>query len=208
LAPGARSQQSAPASIPSDIASLQKAVQERDRALAELTTQIQQADAVTKEERATLAEAKLKALSSYYVSQASNYQNGDRLREYQQRVLSWQVSAANWLLLVVVLVALSGIVFAGYELVATRRLIGSAKSVPRGDAEPGSGTTTIIIEPTKIHITTAVVGIVVLGLSLGFLYLFIKEVYALKVLGIAGNGATQLVTAFSESSSLTSTPKQ
>ncbi|RWX75855.1 hypothetical protein EPK99_19440 [Neorhizobium lilium] len=203
MATTALAQQPAPSQA--EVDRLQKAVQERDRALTEIARQLQEANSMPEDQRSAIAAAKAQALASYFQSQVSYNQNGDRLREYQQRIFSWQITAANWLLFVVMVVSLSGVVFAGYEMVATRRMLGSATTAPvypaGAVAAPpqadgyAPAISTIVIEPTKIHITSAVIGIVILGLSLGFLYLFLKEVYAIKVFDITDTGTARVLTA-------------
>lgn len=216
-------QQPAPTQPLPSAEALQKQVDQLNRVILDLTGQISQTDALDPKHRQTVQEARSRSVQSYYESLVSLNQNGDRLREHQQKVFAWQITAANWLLAAVMIISMSGVLFAGYEMISSRGVIArkvialeqsSAKaaaalannpSPPAGqdpekksDSEDGanngvaSPATTITIEPTKIHITSAVIGIIILGLSLGFLYLFLKEVYAIKVFEITDTGGIKL----------------
>lgn len=162
-------------------------------------------------QRELLSDAQLRSWITYYESQQSLNRNGDRLREYQQRAFAWQLSAGNWLLAVVIIISLSGVAFAGYEMINARRLMATSiearkaalmletERLRAGGAAAGGGPTaqlpdiaalptTILIEPSKIQITSAVIGIVILTLSLGFQYLFLTTVYGIDVIDMTGTG--------------------
>ncbi len=214
----AYAQQSAPPQPAPAAEILQQQVDQLNSVIVDLTGQISQMNAIDPKHREAVQEARGKSVQSYYESLVSLNQNGDRLREHQQKVFAWQIKAANCLLVVVMIISLSGVLFAGYEMLSARRLIASgvtsgekstinavaaaiadnaqlpAGQAPENGAQNGgvSPATTITIEPTKIHITSAVIGIIILGLSLGFLYLFLKEVYAIKVFEITDTGGIKL----------------
>lgn len=214
----AYAQQSAPPQAPPPDEALQQQVDQLNRVIVDLTGQISQMNSIDPKHREAVQEARGKSVQSYYESLVSLNQNGDRLREHQQKVFAWQIKAANCLLVVVMIISLSGVLFAGYEMLSARRLIASGVTavenssikavaaaiadnaqLPAGQAPENSTNnrgaspaTTITIEPTKIHITSAVIGIIILGLSLGFLYLFLKEVYAIKVFEITDTGGIKL----------------
>jgi hypothetical protein len=84
----------------------------------------------------------------------------------------WQVQASNILIWVVVVVCLSGIVFSGYQLwrATAPGLGGSAdKSDPLA--------ANVELSWQNVRVTSSVVGLVVLVISVAYLYLFLKEVY-------------------------------
>lgn len=216
-----------PAQPQQSVEALQQQINELNSVIADLSGQLSHLNSLDSKHREIVQEARSRSVQSYYESLVSANQNGDRLREHQQKVFAWQITAANWLLAVVMIVSLSGVAFAGYEMVSARRLIARGvltaeqsvrtksvktaatanadrKSTPasqeqekKTDAknttanETSSPVTAITIEPTKIHITSAVIGIIILGLSLGFLYLFLKEVYAIKIFDIGHTGGIE-----------------
>lgn len=100
----------------------------------------------------------------------------------QTDALLWQGTASNTLLWVVVIVTLSGVLFSGYQLIVTLR-----KSTPQGDS-------TVEISANRIRITTSVTGVVVLAISLAFLYLFLIEVYRINVIDLNGTNRGQSQT--------------
>ena len=172
---------------------LQEKLNEMNRVVLDLTKQLEDLRGIDATKRESIIAARNLSLQSFYESRVSFYRNGDRLREHQQYVFAWQIIAANCLLGIVMIVSLAGVAFAGYEMFTTRRLI-SQKSITSNSAHEASNpATTIIIEPTKVHITSAVIGIVILGLSLGFLYLFLKEVYAIKIFDLSESGKIRFV---------------
>lgn len=198
----------APTVAPTELQQLRIHSEEQERVIANLMAQIVAGRDYSLEQRGAIITAKAKAVQSYYDSQASYNQNGDRLRAYQQQVFAWQLMAGNWLLGVVVLLSVSGVAFAGYEMVASRRLVrgnvaalataGQTSPPPlEGAAAPAAAipnVSTITIEPTKVQITSAVIGIIILTLSLGFLYLFLRQVYSVDVIDLTDTGRSKLVS--------------
>ena len=89
------------------------------------------------------------------------------LLEHNEKILEWQRFASNITLLLVVLVVLAGIIFSGVQLL---RIIQLGKPLSDTNLEISAG---------KIRVTSSIVGVVILVLSLGFLYLFLIEVYQL-----------------------------
>lgn len=92
----------------------------------------------------------------------------------------WQALASQVLLCVVVVVCLSGVFFSGYQLwIATSRgpVDGSAKST----ADPIS--TSVELSWQSVRVTSSVIGLIVLVVSVAFLYLFLKEVYKIETAG-------------------------
>ncbi|WP_336942824.1 hypothetical protein [Acinetobacter modestus] len=93
----------------------------------------------------------------------------DQLMEKNLAVLEWQLFASNIILWMVVALVFSGILFSAYQLI-------------KGASTKDFGENTAEFDSQKIKVTSSVVGIVVLTISLTFFYLFIKEVYNIKVL--------------------------
>lgn len=106
-------------------------------------------------------------LRKAYLKKQIQYTN--QLMEKNLDVLEWQLFASNIILWMVVALVSSGILFSAYQLI-------------KGASTKDLGETTAEFDRQKLKVTSSVVGIVVLTISLTFFYLFIKEVYNIKVL--------------------------
>jgi hypothetical protein len=85
----------------------------------------------------------------------------------------WQRRASEFILGLVVAVVISGISFSGLQLWRASNL----SSI--------STDSTIEIAAQKIKVTSSVVGVIVLTISIVFLYFFLVEVYRVKVVDLA-----------------------
>lgn len=88
-----------------------------------------------------------------------------------QEAFEWQANASVVLLYLVVFIALIGIIFSGIQLWKAYKL-----SDPQTE-------TTLEVSAGKIRITSSIVGIIILTISLGFMYLFLQEVYPIREVG-------------------------
>ncbi len=91
--------------------------------------------------------------------------------EIIKETFEWQGDASIVLLYLVVFIALIGIIFSGFQLWKAYKL---------SDPQPE---TTLEVSAGKIRITSSVVGIIILTISLGFMYLFLQEVYPIREVG-------------------------
>jgi hypothetical protein len=132
----------------------------------------------------------------------AEYFYGDYARkraEVQLASFVWQAHASEILIWVVVIICLSGVAFSGYQLWRATAP-GAVGSLPAAtpaagalgdDAAPESGTVAVppahplaadvSLSLTNLRITSSVIGLVVLVISVAYLYLFLKEVYNVKV---------------------------
>ena len=133
----------------------------------------------------------------------AEYFYGDYARkraEVQLASFIWQAHASEILIWVVVIICLSGVLFSGYQLWRATAP-GTGGSLPAAtlaagdlgdDAAPEPGTAAVppahplaadvSLSLTNSRITSSVIGLVVLVISVAYLYLFLKEVYAVKVI--------------------------
>ncbi len=184
---------------------LQDQLAASDAVIEELTDKLTNGGVLTEDQRLRIQAAQADALVSYQENQASLMRNSIALRAHQQAVFAWQIKAANWLLLIVVVISCCGVIFAGYEMVAGRQMmmaaskaIQASNQTDRGEPEdpaslpllPNPNDITFILEPAKVQIRSAVIGLVILTISLGFLYLFLKEVYSIRVIDLTNPNAT------------------
>ena len=80
----------------------------------------------------------------------------------------------------VVTVCLSGVVFAGYQLwraTATAPEFNGSTAKPAGDPLA----TNVELSWQSVRVTSSVIGLVVLVISVAYLYLFLKEVYRIDL---------------------------
>ncbi len=139
-----------------------------------------------------------KAVESYHGSLVDFYTYQNDLRQHAQSVLNWQLVSSYTLLLLVVVVTGLGVTLSFLEVrsalniparVLQRQTGTSADSAddtpePGGDGGPGQpaapAPTTLQISPQSLQVTSAVTGVVILVISLAFLYLFIARVLELQ----------------------------
>lgn len=96
------------------------------------------------------------------------------LRGHAQKVLWWHLLAAYFLVVTVILVVGAGVGLAIYEVWRSHE---AAKAKPRDANLPE---TTVTLSAQSVQITSAVTGVAVLVISLGFLFLFVERVFKLE----------------------------
>ena len=104
----------------------------------------------------------------YLQAQIAGYEHNIALMKYVQSMLDWELFASNFSLWLVSLIVLAGVAFSGLQLWQATKL-----GVPQAETQ-------LEIAANKFRLTSSVVGIVVLGMSFFFFYLFVKEIYAVK----------------------------
>jgi hypothetical protein len=135
----------------------------------------------------------------------NQYFYGDYARKVAEIRLStftWQARASEILIWVVVIVCLSGVLFSGYQLwraTAPRPVGGSAD---KSNADPLA--TNVELSWQSVRVTSSVIGLVVLVISVAYLYLFLKEVYHISTVGEAIS--TPAITAGSAPQETTPNP--
>jgi NADH:ubiquinone oxidoreductase subunit 3 (subunit A) len=103
----------------------------------------------------------------------------DQLRGFGllETALLRQQQHVPFLMWMVIAITISGVVLAGLQLVGSYRLA----SAGRANFEQGGE---ISIERNRMALSTSVTGVLILVISLGFFYVFVKEVYLLKPLDV------------------------
>ena len=112
----------------------------------------------------------LQEYSAYYYMEYAK-----RKLDVQIAAFEWQQSASEKLIWLVVLMSVAWVVFSGFQL-------WRATQVVPGRDNQVELTTELQISAQQVRITSSVVGIVVLLISIIYLYLFLKEVYVISVL--------------------------
>lgn len=159
-----------------------------EQALAQTENVLRDVDAEAADLRAQRAAGVFEAQQAYNASLADFAQYEIELRDHALSLLEWQLVSAYVILALVVGVTMLGIVLSFVEvrssLTAPREAIealgkaGFATGEETGEdgtPAPANGTT-LIVSAQKLQVTSAITGVVILVLSLGFLYLFVKEV--------------------------------
>jgi hypothetical protein len=108
--------------------------------------------------------------SAYLDSIKKQYYFADRVVDINVQAFDAQWWASYTILFLVVIVVLSGVSFAGFQL---------WKSVSVSGVQ---ATTELEMSVSKVRITSSVVGLAVLTISLVFLYLYTVKVYEIKLL--------------------------
>lgn len=103
------------------------------------------------------------------------YRHLAELNEIQRSKFKWQDRASEVTLWLVVFVVVSGVSLSAFQL-----WLAFAKS--SGVAGGGEITdTTIELSKQSFRVTSSIVGIIILLISVGFLFLFLREVYTIKI---------------------------
>jgi hypothetical protein len=137
----------------------------------------------------------------YYKAKESEYDFQVRMMDVNTHNFGHQQIASYAILFLVVCVVLGGLFFAHVQLMAglrplaipnTASTLQIAAVVPApidskdagGQVVPQTnlGTTTLAAEAGKVTVTSSVVGVIVLIISLAFLYIYTREIYHIQVI--------------------------
>jgi hypothetical protein len=112
---------------------------------------------------------------AYTEARKKEYQYRTALMDVNIAALEVQRVASNVVLALVVLVVVAGTAFAGFQL---------WKSVTVGGVQASSD---LELSASRVRVTSSVVGVVVLTISLVFLYIYAHEIYQLHVLDLGAS---------------------
>jgi hypothetical protein len=107
-------------------------------------------------------------------------QYAPELAKIQLDAFRWQATASRILIWVVVVVCLSGIIFSGYQLWRATAPGPVGASAEKLNTDPLAAN--VELSWQSVRVTSSVVGLVVLVISVAYLYLFLKEVYNIEVI--------------------------
>ena len=137
---------------------------------------------------ARLKEDKIELYSAYMKTQIEQYEFQKVLRNHSIDVFRWQLFSGYTLLAMVMAIAALGVYLSYKEVMsAINSSAKDATNVATQEATPAKEKTELILSLQKIQVTSAVAGIVILVLSLGFLYLFLDKVYQLEPFNLSTN---------------------
>lgn len=109
-------------------------------------------------------------INAYIDMRKKEYEYQKEVMEIYTNAFRAQSIAAYIVLVLVVLVVVAGIAFAGFQL---------WKSVAIAGVQP---TTELEVSASKVRVTSSVVGIIVLTISLVFLYIYTTEIFHIRVI--------------------------
>jgi hypothetical protein len=116
----------------------------------------------------------LEAMQRYYEYRANGY-------AYRSRVFEWQLLSSRGIFLVVLLLVGCGIYFAWVQFRAALVLV---RRVAAGEASaagaPDPLATEVRISAKGVVVNSSVLGVIILGLSLAFFYLYLVYVYPIQ----------------------------
>jgi hypothetical protein len=117
----------------------------------------------------------------------------ERWAEHNLRVFQMTLIESTILLVVVLAVVGSGLYFsymqlrtamtAGRTTVEPPAADGSDAARPKPGPSPLDPATNLELSATGVKITSSIAGVIILAMSLGFFYLYLKEVYPIKLYG-------------------------
>jgi hypothetical protein len=118
----------------------------------------------------------LTAMQRFYEYRANGY-------AYRSRVFEWQLLSSRVIFVIVLVLVTAGIYFAAAQfrvaMIAARR---NLLTPPGGDAPAGGNplATQLEISAKGVVINSSVLGVIILGLSLAFFYLYLVYVYPIQ----------------------------
>lgn len=105
---------------------------------------------------------------AYVAARVKDFEYRAELRDAAIKAMKLQRLASNVVLFLVVVVVGAGVGFAGFQLWKSVSVAGVQNS------------TDLELSASNVRVTSSVVGVVVLTLSLAFLYIYTKEIYHIK----------------------------
>ncbi|MBI5128250.1 MAG: hypothetical protein HZA66_02295 [Rhodopseudomonas palustris] len=161
------------------------------------------ADLVTKQNeelRARLDGIEAPLWERYLKAKISEYDFKVEMLEVNKRAFAHQYFASYVILALVVAVVLGGLYFAHVQLMAGLRPLLEAPGAESGAVAQGAGTagppgdpkargagavpidaTTLSAEIGKVTVTSSIVGVVVLVISLAFLFIYTQQIYTIRI---------------------------
>lgn len=200
------------------VEALKNEIAVRTKALSELGKKIKAAN----DELESIKKSSSDAAKSYFLSLNNYYKYDMEMRNYSIKILNWQVVSVYSILSAVIVVVALGVVLSFIEVRAALQLPGKVMSsnfiLERGRKAPASGedagdgqgeaepegegsngaatyATNLEISPQKLQITSAVTGVVVLVISLAFLYIFVLKVLEINPMDLQKPGKTSSAVA-------------
>ena len=115
-------------------------------------------------------------LEAYYKYQAHSL-------DYAQTVFDWQYKSSIVIFMMVILLVLTGLVFAGIQFTIAMKAhptsAGKKKEATATDQAPAMATT-LEASAHGVKITSSVIGLLILVVSIGFFYLYLVYVYPIQ----------------------------
>jgi hypothetical protein len=118
----------------------------------------------------------LAAMQRFYEYRANGY-------AYRSRVFEWQLLSSRVIFVIVLVLVIAGIYFAAAQfrvaMMAARR---NLLNPPAADAAAGPNplATQLEISAKGVVVNSSVLGVIILGLSLAFFYLYLVYVYPIQ----------------------------
>ena len=112
-------------------------------------------------------------MKAYVAAKKKQYEY--QIAEMDVTIAAFQTAriASNVVLGLVVLVVIAGITFAGFQLWKSVSIAGVQQ------------TSDLELSASKVRVTSSVVGVVVLVISIAFLFIYTKEIYPITVVSVA-----------------------
>jgi hypothetical protein len=106
---------------------------------------------------------------------------------FRRRVFEWQLLSSKFIFFIVMVVVLSGILFSGLQFYQSFKLtskftrMANSKNLEQIEKIIDQESSKIEVSPTGgFSVTTSIVGLLVLGVSIGFFYLYLNHVYPIN----------------------------
>jgi hypothetical protein len=127
------------------------------------------------------------AALAYQKYLAAYYDYETHSLDYAERVFNWQYKSSVAIFIVVILLVLAGLAFAGIQFAIAMKVHPTGVVKKRGaTAGGGEGAATAALASTfeasshGVKITSSVIGLLILVVSIGFFYLYLVYVYPIQ----------------------------
>lgn len=109
---------------------------------------------------------------------------------YITDVFRWQYKSSIIIFFMVVLVVLTGLVFAGIQFyISMKQMGGKIRKGALVGIQTAPADTNLEFTTSGVKVNSSVLGVIILVISIGFFYLYLGHVYPIKVID-AHNGST------------------
>ena len=93
---------------------------------------------------------------------------------YDERILLWMV----------VVITVSGVVLAGFQLLASFRLASTGPAKPAGAGADWTPSSDFTLEQGKLSVKSSVTGLLILVCSFAFFWVFVYEIFVIKIVDV------------------------
>ena len=117
-------------------------------------------------------------VESYAPAIAAHFDYRTQGFDHRRRTFEWQLASSRIIFFAVIGLVVAGVVFSALQF----RQAMNTPAVSKGEGQEGTGglKSALELSPNGVKVTSNVLGVVILALSLGFFYLYVKYIYEIQ----------------------------